>query len=127
VCCKHLNNTITIQTPIKDPNITSIINTWKGEGQGRAHRHCLQSEGVKILIHTVGGAFVFFERGSSSDEESSLLLLDFLFLGAGFFSAFLFGIFFVLAFFVGAFFAFAVVLPPFFLDFGSYINQKPTC
>jgi hypothetical protein len=87
----------------------------------------LQSESVKILIHTVGGAFAFFERGSSSDEESSLLLPDFLFLGAGFFSAFLFGVFLVPAFFVGAFFAFAaVVLPPFFLDFGSYINQKPT-
>jgi hypothetical protein len=88
----------------------------------------LQSEGVKILIHTVGGVFVFFERGSSSDEESSLLLPDFLFLGAGLFSVFLFGGFLVLAFFVGAFFAFAdVVLPPFFLDLGSYVNKKPTC
>jgi hypothetical protein len=82
----------------------------------------LQSEGVKL--HTVGGAFVFFDRGSSSDEESLLLLPDFLFFGAGLFSFFLFGGFLVPAFFVGAFFAFAVaVLPPFFLDLGSYVNQ----
>lgn len=68
----------------------------------------------------MGGAFVFFERGSSSDEESSLLLPDFLFLGASFFSAFLLGVFLAVTFFVVGFFAFAVVvLPRFFLDLGS--------
>jgi hypothetical protein len=68
---------------------------------------------------------VFFERGSSSEEDSSLLLPDFLFLGAGFFSAFLFGGFLELTFFVGAFFALdAVVLLPFFLDLGSYIKHN---
>jgi hypothetical protein len=48
------------------------------------------------------------------------LLPDFLFLGAGFFSAFLFWVFLAVTFFVVAFFAFvAVVLPRFFLDLGS--------
>lgn len=80
---------------------------------------------VKTFIHTVGGALAFFERGSSSEDDSSLLLPDFLFLGAGFFSAFLFGVFLELTFFVGAFFALDVVLLPlFFLDLGSYINQS---
>lgn len=71
---------------------------------------------------------VFFERGSSSEDDSSLLLPDFLFLGVGFFSAFLFGAFLELAFFVGAFFALdGAVLPPFFFDLGSYIDKNPNC
>jgi hypothetical protein len=70
----------------------------------------------------------FFERGSSSEDDSSLLLPDFLFLGAGFFSGFLVGAFLELTFFVGVFFALdGAVLPPFFFDLGSCNDQNADC